>query len=208
MLQNAIELKDKTVLAIGPINDQMDKLIQLRKLYDSKKVLVFMGDLCYPFEKTEEVISRIREFQNFVEDKNYFYIMGDKDLVFMKKIYSSHHDTYRWLATQPKFVRFMFPNNTALLMLHGGILPKHRSIKDIAMDLEATFVNGDPNAPDNWHKTYTGQFGYVLASHPATEDNTIKIYNHSTSLDTNCHSSKVLAVQEYSQNGLGETIYL
>lgn len=208
MLQNAIELKDKTVLAVGPINDQMDKLILLDKLYDSKKVLVFMGDLCFPFNKTEEVITRLREFQNFVEGKNYFYVMGDKDLIFMKKIYSSHHDTYRWLATQPKFVRFMFPNNTALLMLHGGILSKHKALKDIATDLEASFVNGDPNSPDNWHKAYQGQFGYVLASHPATSDNTVKIYKYSASLDTNCHSSKVLAVQEFTKDGLAETIYI
>lgn len=83
------------------------------------------------------------------------------------------------------------------------MLPKHKSVEDLNNDLEISFVNDN-----KWHKKYKGQLGYIVTSHPSSSDNKVKIYNHSISLDTKCHETDILAVQEITNKGLGQTFYL
>lgn len=132
-----------------------------------------------------------------------FYILGDKDLLLMKDIYTTHADTYDWLNQQSVAIRFTYANNSNVMVLHGGITPKHKTLKDLNSDLELSFVNNNlPESKTTWHKNYDGRFGYVISSHPANKKLKPELYNFSMSLETKDDS---LIVQEFNEMGLGET---
>lgn len=200
-----IQLKNQRLLIVGPIYNRTDKLAALEKFYNPGDILVFIGDIAYPYKYFSDVTKRIHELQGFAEGKKFFYILGDKDLLFMKQTYTSHADTYDWFNQQTIAIRFTFENNSSVLVLHGGIMMKHKILEELNGDLELSFVNNLPDSKKNWHKNYDGRFGYVVSSHPANKKNKPEMYNYSSSLDTNCHESNILVVQELNDKGVVET---
>lgn len=203
-----IQLKNQRILAVGPLYDKTEKLIQIDKMYNDNTPLIFIGDLCYPFKTHNDISKRLNEFRGFAEGKNIYYILGDKDLSFIKQVYSSHADIYDWFMNQCIACKFTFENNSSVMLLHGGILEKHKTISDLDNDLEVSFVENLPDPKKNWHENYNGRFGYIIASHPASKENTIETYNYSMSLDTNCYKTNILIMQEFTDKGVGETFYL
>lgn len=185
----------------------MDKLFALNLMHKPNDILVFLGDACYPYKNTAEVVKRLNELTTFFEGKKSYYVLGDHDLVFKSQVASSNADAYDWLDYKMLGVRFTFKNNTNLLVIHGGILPKHKKMSDLDDDPEISFVT-ETGDKKNWHKIYNGRFGYVISSHAPSKDAQVKIYKHSTSLDTRVHETDVLAVQEFTKTGLGQTFYL
>lgn len=201
-IQN-FNINEERILIIGPIYDRTEKLFALNLLCKPNDILVFLGDVCYPYKNTAEVVKRLNELTTFFEGKKSYYVLGDHDLVFKSQVASSNADAYDWLDYKMLGVRFTFKNNTNLLVIHGGILPKHKKMSDLDDDPEISFVT-ETGDKKNWHKIYNGRFGYVVSSHPPTKDNQIKTYKYSTSIDT----KDVLAVQEFTKTGLGQTFYL
>lgn len=208
MRSEKFDIKDKTLLVVGPLYNQMDKLYALRPMIKENHIVVFLGDICFPYQKFSEVVPRVHTIKEFMTGITAHYVLGDKDLLYMRKTINSHTDTHDWLGQQNLAIRFVFPNNTSALIVHGGILPKHTTWSEINNDVEVAFISNLPQIKKSWHNSYNGRFGYVLSSHPAAKDNEVEKSKHSISLDTNAHESGKLAVQEFTEKGLGETIYI
>lgn len=208
MRTNKIDVKDKSLLVVGPLYNKMDKLFALTPLIKEDSIVVFLGDIAYPFNKFSDVPPRIETIKTFMEGKDCHYVLGDKDLIYMQKTFSSSADTHEWLSKQSTAIRFMFDNGTSVLAVHGGILPRHTTWGEVNSDLEISFITEVTSIKKSWHKLYNGRFGYVVSSHLANKDNKVEIHKHSISLDTNAHESDVVAVQEFTKNGLGQTFYI
>lgn len=188
---------------VGPIYNKIDKLPLIEKFAEGRTI-IFLGDISYPNESYGKTSERIGQLRSFCDERRALYVIGDKDLVYMKRIVNSHADTYDWLGQQKKVFRFSFANNTNLVVVHGGILPTHKTWQEIQTDPEAVFLNKIDGKP--WQESYDGRFGYVISSHPTTKE--VKFYNNCLSLDTECFESDKLATQVFGPNGAGETFYL
>jgi hypothetical protein len=208
MKSEKIEAKDKTLLVVSPLYNKMDKLYPLNNLITEKHIVIFLGDICFPFERYSDIPQRVNAMTLFMEGKNCFYIIGDKDFTYMKKALNTHADACDWLGAQHLAVRFTFENNTSALIVHGGVLPKHTTWSEVNNDIEVSFIADLPEVKKPWHCAYNGRFGYILSAHTALEDNLKQKYKHSISLDTKAFESNIIAVQEFSANGVGETIYI
>lgn len=208
MRTKKVDVKDKNLLVVGPLYNKLEKLYAIEPLVKDNSIVVLLGDICFPYEKYSDVPSRIEQMKLFMEGKDAHYVLGDKDLVYMQKTFAAHADTHDWLAVQPLAVRFVFENQTSALVVHGGILPRHTTWGEISDDLEISFITNVPTINKPWHRVYNGRFGYVLSSHPATKENEAVKYEHSISLDTNAHETDKVAVQEFTEKGLGETFYI
>lgn len=207
MVGKTLEIGSQELLVIGPLYNKIDKLDLLEEVAKDKLV-VLLGDISYPYNTFNDVSDRLKKIRSFIAGKRCFYILGDKDLIFMKKIFSSNADTYDWLSLQRKALRFSFSNNTNLLVVHGGVLPTHTTWNDVQDDYESAFVSTLVDTGVSWHTQYDGRFGYVLSSHGNFGDSEIKFYNHSAALDTECYKTDKLAVQIFGPNGLGKTLYV
>ncbi len=171
-------------------------------------MVVLLGDIGHPCVTFNDVSDRLKEVRGFMENKKAFYILGDKDLLYMKKTYGSNADTHDWFSLQRKALRFSFSNNSAVLVVHGGILPTHKTWNEVQVDNESAFVSYLIDTETTWHHSYDGRFGYIASSHTYPGDPTVRIYNHSISLDTECYKTDVLAAQIIGPNGLCETLYV
>lgn len=205
-IQN-FNISEERILAIGPLYNRMEKLFPLKLMCQPNDILIFLGDSCYPYQDTAEVVKRLNELSTFFEGKKSYYILGDHDLVFKSKVATSNTDAYDWLHYKLLGVRFTYKNSSSVLLLHGGVLPTHAKMADLHNDLEISFVT-ETKDKKNWHKSYDGRFGYVISAHPSSKDDKVQIHKHSVSLDTRCHETGALAVQEFTKNGLGKTFYL
>lgn len=208
MRTKKIDVKNKSLLVVGPIYNKLDKLFQLQNMIDENKIVVLLGDVCYPYDKYSDVPPRINTIKTFLEGKDGHYILGDKDLIYMQKTFAAHADITDWLSNQPTAVRFVFQNQTSALIVHGGILPRHTTWGEINDDLEISFITNIPSINKPWQKVYNGRFGYVLSSHPSNKENTVEKYAHAISLDSNAHETDKLIVQEFNEKGLGQTFYI
>jgi len=207
MIEKTLELGSRELLVVGPIYDKVEKLPLLSKLVQDKLV-IFLGDACYPYKSIPEAVARLNELRSFIEENKALYLLGDKDLVFMKKICNSNVDTYDWLSSQRKALRFSFNNGSNVLLIHGGILPRHSTWNQAQTDTESAFVSQNKETGKNWHEEYDGRFGYAISSHTYPVSSEVKTFNHSASLDTNCYETDKLAVQTFGPSGLCETLYI
>lgn len=204
---NNIKINTSKILVVGPIYNQIDKLFQISQLHNIEIPIIFLGDLCYPYDNYSEIPERLSVLKAFMENKKSYYIIGDKDLIYMKKIYNSHADVYDWFKQQNLAIKFNFLNNSSVMVTHGGILPKHKTLNDLNNDLEICFVKDLPDSKENWHTSYDGRFGYIISSHPNSI--TGEFYNYSMSVDTNCYeNNNPLIIQEFTDKGVGETFLL
>ncbi len=203
MIGKTLEMGNSELFVVGPIYNKIDKLPLIEKFAEDKTI-VFLGDVSYPNDSFGKISERIGLLRSFCDAKRCFYVLGDKDLLYMKQIVNSHADTHDWLSQQKKALRFSFANNTNLVIVHGGILPSHKDWKELQTDPESSFVTNFNEKP--WQESYDGRFGYVISSHPVHEE--VKFYNNSLSLDTLCHESDKLATQIFGPKGAGQTIYL
>lgn len=193
-----IELKNETLLIVGPIYDKIEKLNEIDKLYDKNKIIVFLGDICFP-GTSAEITERIKILNEFMEKHNSYYIVGDKDLIFNKNPLSSNNLINENLLA----LKCNFDNNSMLLLLHGGVL--NHTLEKIN-DIEIAFITDNPEINKPWHISYNGRLGYIISSH--CYDSEVKHYNFSSSLDTKAYETNILAIQEFDKNGLGKTYYV
>ncbi len=207
MVGKTLEIGNQELLVIGPLYNKVDKLPLLEK-HAKGRLVVFLGDIGYPCVTFNDVSERLKAVRGFIDGKRAFYILGDKDLSYMKKVYGSNADTYDWMSLQRKALRFSFANNSNVLVVHGGVLPTHKTWNEVQNDVESAFVSYLKDTETTWHHSYDGRFGYVISSHTYAGDPTVKIYNHSMSLDTECHQTDILAAQIVGPDGLGETLYV
>lgn len=208
MRSKKIDVKNKSLLVVSPLYNKTDKLYAINSLINENRTIAFLGDTCHPYDKFSEVPPRINQIREFMEGKDAHYVLGDKDLTYAQKTFSTHVDNREWLALQQGIIKFVFQNQTSALVLHGGILPRHTTWSELVNDMEVVFIANNPSVNKPWHKQYNGRFGYVLSAHGATNPGEVEMFNHSIALDTLAYESNKVAVQEFTENGLGETFYV
>ena len=195
-----LNLTNQTILVVSPLYDQIDKLHQINTLCNEQSIIIFMGDICFPYKQTYEIVPRINILQAFMEDKSAYFVVGNHDLTYVAKCANIHADVCMWLQCQPRILKINYANGSNYLFLHGGIKPDHKTQNDLEEDLEVSFL-------EKWHSDYDGRFGFVISSHPSQENHQIKKYPHSLSVDTSAHQSKSIAIQEITTQGLGKLVY-
>lgn len=200
-------IKNERILVIGPIYNKMEKLLALKTIIKPDDILVFMGNISFPYKIGSEVTKRINQLDAFCDDKKAYYIVGDLDLIFKSKNAGSNPDVCGWLQYKSLGLKFSFENNTNIIVINGSILPEYKKIENLNNNLEISFYKIDDEGK-HWHDTYDGRFGFVVSNYPYSLNNKIKIYNHSVSLNTRCNETNILAVQEITNKGLGQTFYL
>jgi len=128
-----------------------------------------------------------------------------------------------WLDKQPLAICFEFINRSRLVMVHGGVTPRHTWDK-IGRDIDTCYVrdldergkaiplvrvkdeNGNtvfkPKSEGKpWHYSYDGRFGYIASGHHAQKDGEPKFYDFSCNLDTAVYHTGKLSVQVFSEMG-------
>jgi hypothetical protein len=187
------------VLVVGPIYDKIDKLQKIKEIEHNYQYIIFNGNLCYPYENTEELEERIKLFDN----KKWLFNAGQFDLLALLNSRNSEY-VNKWIKSKPNVIIVEFTNKTNLIILGGGVLPK--MIKsDLLDNLEVSFVSKFNN--ESWHKSYGGSYGYIISNNPLTNKKP-EFYNYSMQLGNIFSPENNVYAQEADQYGLKETILL
>lgn len=194
-----ITVSKKKILVISPLCDQIKKIEKIQNFND-EYIIIFTGEICYPWEDIDQVKYRVGILDNYLKNSSSFYVVGDGDLTFKNKNKNNDNKINKWIDNQCLGINVTFDNSSMLTVVHGGIPAAAKTWKDIISNIEIAFVKNINNQP--WHKLYDGKFGYVISAHPTS--NELKQYNFSSAIDV---QGQVLA-QEYSENGLGRTILI
>jgi UDP-2,3-diacylglucosamine pyrophosphatase LpxH len=188
-----IKINKNRLLIISQLYE-IDQLETLNKISQSEDIIVFMGDMFALIKSEQEAINFIKHLEIFNKNKQTYYILGDRDLLYKSKVSTTNVFIYNWLDCQLLGLKVLYSNSSNFLFLHGGLLPNYQQLEQI--DYEAAFIK-------NWHKTYNGHLGYVVSAHH-TEKQTTK-YSYSLGLNDN---SNRLIVQEINSFGLVQTLLL
>lgn len=199
-----ISVNNKKVVIIAPIYNQIDKLDILHKMYMENTILIFTGDICYPNDDLVSVLNRIEKMDEFLKTHESYYILGDKDLIFLKE--NKNNDFLcQWINKQRAHLTLKFINSCMLTIVHGGISENVKSWSDLN-NMEVCFVNNIDGF--TWHKYYDGRFGYIISAHPSIENENLIFYNFSTSIDNLCYKNNKLCIQEYNNDGSIQTSFI
>ncbi len=183
--------KNNTVYVCSSLYNHLHKIINLIK--DSDDVFILNGNVCDQ-ENDESILSDIEEIQNLKQTGRVSYVLGDRDLVYIKKQFSklNFNPKLEWLLSQDKSCIVEFSNQTSITVVCGGIEGR-------LDNLENCFVNSD-----DWHENYNGKYGLVISNYPQGK-NTRKIYEYSCSIGVN---KEYLAIQKVNSQGLKEFVLI
>jgi hypothetical protein len=200
-----ITLTDQPIWVIGSFHDKLDKLLAIQSKVQPNDILVFLGNISYPHQSIHDVVRRVEKLTDFCRERQTYYVLGEKDISLQSKILSSNYDLYAWFKEQPLGVRFTYANSTNLLVVNGGVLPTHKDLDNLALDIELAFVGSNIETRD-YHYLYDGRFGYLISAYPnCLNPNKIAPLTspHSTHIDTQCYSTNYCLMQEFLPKGLG-----
>ena len=207
-----------TLTIIGDIHEQkthFNKLIELAKPSDTNWI-VSVGDIYDRGHGREAGDEIIRELQRL----GAYCVRGNHEHKRRKREELSKEES---LASNfPLSLTFLFDNHTKIVVLHGGITPKH-SMKDLVHNSEIVYVrnldednksiplkkiNEDgkwvwkPKRPGKpWHEKYYGRFGYIVAGHEPQYNGEPKFYDYSANIDTGCFETGVLTGVVFDRDG-------
>lgn len=193
--------KDQSIFVIGSIYN-IDKLYDIQNFIDNNKPnkIIMQGDIFHP--QDELVNSKIEKIIEFCDKNHIYYILGDKDIIYLNK----HKEDYKWFDSQNNIIKFIFENQTSVIVLHGGILKTHENWENVVNDLEISFISNIENNKIPWHHSYDGKFGYAISNHPNNKE--IKKFNNSMSLDCSLSSDGKIGIVEFSEKGIKNTWHI
>lgn len=199
MMAVTIENSTQKVLVVGSIYDKIDKLQTLKEIDNNYDLIIVNGNITYPYN-INKIENRIELFKTL--STKYIYNLGNYDLKFLIKNSSSKIE--KWLYSKSNAVIINFKNQTSLIILNGGVLPK-MSKQELDNNIEISFISKIDNDP--WHKTYGGGYGYIISNQPFTNEKPY-FYNYSMQMG-NVYSENVkIYCQEVDQYGLKETFLI
>ena len=205
---------------IGDIHEHHEHFFSIVNQFNptDDRLLVSVGDIFDKGFGEEKAYDILDEFISLKDKNKSYLVLGNHDFRQIRKYIRSDKKMpkqIKWLDQQPFSISFKWPNGKTLLVLHGGVTPKHTE-KDLA-DSEIMFVRTvsedgkyltfSEKQGTNWHEFYDGRFGYICAGHAAQKDGIPKYYKHSCNVDTSCYSTGILTCQVFNSSGLDETIY-
>lgn len=233
MKYKTIKITQDTILGvIGDIHEHEEQFNEIVENFkpSEKRILISVGDIYekgFGIDKAESITDTLKKFN----EEGYGYVVsGNHDYKLIRKAIRGGKDMspqLQWIETQPWSISFKYPNGKSILVLHGGVTPKHKA-EDLSnseiMYVRTVDSNGDyipmkrrtingktvlgaaTHGP-SWHEVYDGRFGYICAGHDAQKDGKVKYYKYSCNIDTACYHTGILTCQTFDQKGLVETLH-
>lgn len=182
----------------------MDKISKVSEMLPNYGIVVFNGNLLYPFNNILDIKSRIQTMNVLLETKKVIYNIGNYDLELLTILYKSgeHSDIQNWIVSKPNIVDI---NSSSVLVVNGGIMPSIKSIKELDDNLEISFVSKINNKP--WQVYYQGWLGYIVSNNPITT-NKPKFFPYASQIGTEYSENSSVYAQEIDQFGLNNIIEL
>lgn len=232
MKHKTIKLKENTILGvIGDIHEHKEQFDEILEKFQpsEERILVSVGDIYekgFGLTQAESITDTLKDLNK----KGFSYtVPGNHDYKLIRKAIRGNKEMspqLKWLDDQPWAISFKFPNGKTVLVLHGGVTPKH-TIEDLSnseimyvrtvdskgeyIPMKRKTINGktvlgaERQGP-SWHEVYDGRFGYICAGHDAQKDGKVKYYKYSCNIDTACYHTGILTCQTFDQKGLVESI--
>ena len=197
---------NQKILVVGPIYDQVERLIQHPDWFADHDQIIFNGNLCYPCDSLHDVRDRLKIMDTYLQSNKVIYNLGDKDLILMKRLWETGEapDIYQWLKIRGNVILIDFESQSTLAITAGGVTPQ-MTRSGLQDNLESSFVSNLGGRA--WHELYGGGSGYIIANNPLTQ-NKPKFYNYSVQIGTiYSPDTSVYAVQAHSR-GIGSIFSL
>lgn len=193
-------------LVIGPIYNQLDKLKNIENKFSTYDMIIFNGNLCYPFDDLSAVKRRIDIMKEYQKSGKVIYNNGSYDYQFHKNLLENQMniDIQKWIQLNSNVVIIGFDNQTTVIVTAGGITSKMNKT-DLIDNLETTFVSEIDGV--SWHKMYGGAHGYIISNNPLTKKKP-QFYNFSAQIGNLYEENCNVFAQEVTRQGLGQTILL
>lgn len=225
--------KGAKVYVLGDLHEHPEALRKALKEIKPgpTRLIASVGDLYdkgWGRETAEEMADTWRELVN---RRVGFIIRGNHELKHIRRAQRAGKkltSQLQWLQSQPLAVCFEFVNRSRLLVVHGGVTPKHTWEK-IGRDIDICYVRDlddrgkaiplirekdedgitrmrPKSVGKSWHHSYDGRFGYIASGHEAQKDGVPKFYNFSCNLDSAIYHTGKLSVQTFSEMGKEELL--
>jgi hypothetical protein len=193
------------ILVVGPVYDQLSKLVKLESLLSDYSHIIVNGNLCYPNDNLDEVQKRI-DIMSVLCSRGVIYNLGNFDLKLLSKLEESgeYPKIQKWLKEHNNVVIAHYHAQPTYIITSGGITPEMTK-EDIVNGLETSFVSKVKDAP--WHRWYGGGHGYVISNMPLTFSPP-QFYNFSAQIGNVYHEKVEVYAQEAGPGGLGRTFPL
>jgi len=227
MLEVYLKDDDKLVV-IGDIHEhqeQFDLLVQEAQKVSKNIKFVSVGDV---YDKGFGTTSA-EKITNDLISLNAYAVQGNHEIKNIKKArkYNSLTKELLWWKERPLVISFIYPNQSRITVVHGGVLPSHnweslgsnieicyiRTVDENGKMIRLNWVGPQENKkliPEKngmiWHQVYDGRFGYIASGHDAQKDGKPKFYNHSCNLDSACYETGILTAQIFSSSGREDLI--
>lgn len=189
----------RKILVVGPIYN-IDKLTHIEKIIPEYDWVIFNGGLCCPSDNIQEIKSRIMAINKLISNKQTIYLAGRTDYITLNNI--QEESIEKWIVAQPNVAVVNF-SSRSVIILDGGIPNTIKSQRDLANNLEISFISKIENKP--WHQCYDGGLGYVISNNPVAAVRP-RYYKHSMQLGTTTLPDSSLYAQEVDEIGLKKTI--
>jgi predicted phosphodiesterase len=183
-------------------------------------LLVCLGDIYDKGHGPEVAEDLTAQLKKLVEQGVAYVIRGNHEQRHIRR--KNMTPGIQWFATLPTPLPFRFHNGTRLVVVHGGVIPKH-SWDDLRRSVDTLYVrtvdergkyvpliwkeiDGKQDlvpAKDGqvWHELYDGRFGYIISGHDAQADGVPKFYRYSCNIDTKVYRTGILTAITYSEKG-------
>lgn len=229
-------LKENTKIYVIPDlhehREQFDKALEY--LQPSKeRLIVQCGDLIDKGFGKDVFEYLANKMKLLVNQRIGYMVLGNHEQKAIKKAKKTEtlDPVLQWLSTQPLALSFVWPNGYRVTCVHAGVTPHMKILSDLWNNVNVCYVRElDENGKNisikyevidgmlhhkpvkeggvSWHQIYDDyRFGYIASGHYAQNDGLPKFYDFSCNLDCEIYLSGKLCVQEFSQMGLGETLF-
>ena len=194
------------ILVVGPIYDQIDKVSNHSDWFSQHELIVFNGNLCYPFTDLDQIRQRLKIMDAYLAQSKVLYNLSDHDLGLMQQLWESGEapDIHKWLQSKSNVVLVEFASQTNLTITGGGIAP-NMTRSDLYDNLETSFINRLEGHP--WHELYDGGCGYTIANNPLTQSRPT-YYNHSMQIGTIYSPEITIYAVQVTSHGVGSIFSL
>jgi len=218
--------KDVRIAVIGDVHEHDEQFFKIidRIKPDGKTWFVSVGDVIDKGFGTESFNKITCELMNYQKCGFGFAVRGNHEIKVLKsaKKEGKLSKELAWWKDQPLCLRFKFPNDHTLTVVHAGICPNH-TLSDLYRDYSVCYVREvdedgkmislvwkeidgkktltKPRSGINWHELYQGKFGYVASGHNAQKDGEAKYYGYSCNLDSAVYDTGKLTCQVFNNRG-------
>lgn len=216
--------KNARIIVVGDIHEHLEHFEKFINTIQptTKDIVVSVGDVYDKGFGAEEAEIITDQLKSLASQRKAFAVKGNHELIHLlrSKKNKKLSKQLKWWKKQPLAITFVFPNRTKVLVVHGGVLPSHKS-SDLTSDVDVCYIRyidkdgkkvkrikkikdgmlfmEAAKEGQLWHDLYDGRFGYIASGHNAQKDGVPKFYNYSCNLDTAVYHTGKLTAQTFER---------